>query len=373
MPQEVAMFYPLAWLSAAPPPTSPPPHSIDPVEQSAARLGSDQLASVGQVNAPVLAPQPQRATFSPATQRVGEAMLRQGHQGEAVKQLQARLRQLTYDPGPMDGRFGPHTDQAVRQFQSATGLPVDGVVGPATWTELQRASAPTAKAPPSSTILPRFSPAVPQLQFHPIARLTDRSDGQGLVLLVIGLAGVGVTAYGFRPDLPKPTAQLPIHYPQPVYPQRSGAAHQPHPIDSPPLTPPANLFTRPAPDPECLPGFVYDLQQPQHRQALEVSLQGCNGDISHSRPALAALLNRLGTFPANHDRTGQPYTYLLLDDLGGCFRLCNNELWVTQAALQWLRQDTSYSLTIRRLDGSGRVEDREFTVALGARELAVAA
>lgn len=363
------MFYPLAWLSAAADLASPPPRPVDPVEQSAARLGAAQLTSVGQVNGPALAAPPQRATFSPPTRGVAVAMLRQGHQGEAVKQLQTRLQHLTYDPGPIDGRFGLHTDQAVRQFQAATGLSVDGVAGPATWTELQRASAPTAKAPPSSPLLPRFSPAVPQLQFHPIARLPNGSDGQGLVLLVIGLAGVGVTAYGFRPDHPKPTAQLPIHYPQPVYPQRSAAVHQPHPIYPSPGPTPPNLFTCPAPSPACLPEFVYDLQQPQQRQALEASLQAGNG----SPPALAALLNRLGTFPVGHHRTGQPYTYLLLDDLGGCFRLCNNELWVTQAALQWLRQDTSYSLTIRRLDGSGRVEDREFTVALGARELALAA
>jgi peptidoglycan hydrolase-like protein with peptidoglycan-binding domain len=54
------------------------------------------------------------------------------HGSERVRTLQRRLRVVGVDPGPVDGRFGPLTDAAVRRFQQARGLAVDGVAGPAT-------------------------------------------------------------------------------------------------------------------------------------------------------------------------------------------------------------------------------------------------
>lgn len=357
------MFYPVAWLSADLPPTPP-----GPTQQSDPGLTQSTRRALSQVNGPTPTALLDRVAFSTAPPRAG-AVLRQGNQGAVVKQLQAHLQQLTYDPGPIDGQFGPYTDQAVRQFQGATGLAVDGVVGPRTWAQLQRAAVFTTTAPDSP-------PPLPQLYFHPIARIPTGPDSRTLGLLVIGLAGAGLMAYRFRPNRPKLTAQLPVYYPQPVYLHRPGAVHQPQPICPPPATSETislpqsvDLISDPAPHPECLPEFLYDLQQPQQRQALETALQG---QTSQTTPVLATLLNRLGSFPAFHHGTGQPYTYLLLDDLGGCFHLCSNELWVTQSALQWLRQETPYTLTIRRLDSSGGVEDREFTVALSPRQLAVA-
>jgi flagellum-specific peptidoglycan hydrolase FlgJ len=56
--------------------------------------------------------------------------------GEHVKLLQERLKAAGFDPGPIDGEFGPKTDAAVRAFQQARGLEVDGVVGPQTWAAL---------------------------------------------------------------------------------------------------------------------------------------------------------------------------------------------------------------------------------------------
>ena len=61
--------------------------------------------------------------------------LRQGSRGAAVSQLQNRLRAHGYNVS-VDADFGPATANAVRSFQRAMGLGVDGVVGPATWSAL---------------------------------------------------------------------------------------------------------------------------------------------------------------------------------------------------------------------------------------------
>jgi peptidoglycan hydrolase-like protein with peptidoglycan-binding domain/DNA invertase Pin-like site-specific DNA recombinase len=49
-----------------------------------------------------------------------------------VRALQLHLRALGVRPGPVDGRFGPLTESAVRKFQRARGLAADGIAGPAT-------------------------------------------------------------------------------------------------------------------------------------------------------------------------------------------------------------------------------------------------
>lgn len=49
---------------------------------------------------------------------------------EPVRMLQRRLAVAGDSPGPIDGRFGPLTAQAVRRFQAAHGLLVDGIVAP---------------------------------------------------------------------------------------------------------------------------------------------------------------------------------------------------------------------------------------------------
>jgi peptidoglycan hydrolase-like protein with peptidoglycan-binding domain len=61
--------------------------------------------------------------------------VQQGSQGEAVRAVQEEFQFRAGEPGKglvVDGIFGPKTDAAVRGFQSALQITVDGIVGPVT-------------------------------------------------------------------------------------------------------------------------------------------------------------------------------------------------------------------------------------------------
>ncbi|MDP1922509.1 MAG: peptidoglycan-binding protein [Myxococcales bacterium] len=58
--------------------------------------------------------------------------LRVGSSGQNVLTLQQKLNEAGFNPGPLDGDFGPRTERALRSYQQSKGLQVDGVAGPAT-------------------------------------------------------------------------------------------------------------------------------------------------------------------------------------------------------------------------------------------------
>lgn len=64
-------------------------------------------------------------------------VLKMGAEGPSVVLAQHFLYQLGLLNSPPDGMFGRGTLEAVRQFQREETLMVDGVIGPATWSELQ--------------------------------------------------------------------------------------------------------------------------------------------------------------------------------------------------------------------------------------------
>lgn len=78
---------------------------------------------------------PSTNTTSPITQYSPNQapLLTVGSQGQAVKDVQAFLReQGLYNYAP-DGIYGSQTQAAVRQFQQSQNLSVDGIIGPQTW------------------------------------------------------------------------------------------------------------------------------------------------------------------------------------------------------------------------------------------------
>ena len=70
---------------------------------------------------------------------MAEPVLRKGSTDPAVRDLQQALKTLGHDPGPVDGVFGAQTEIAVKAFQQAKGIDVDGIVGRITWINIDEA------------------------------------------------------------------------------------------------------------------------------------------------------------------------------------------------------------------------------------------
>jgi hypothetical protein len=62
--------------------------------------------------------------------------IKKGSTGSAVKLLQSNLNAAGFNCGAVDGIFGSKTDKAVRNYQKACELVVDGIAGPKTWAAL---------------------------------------------------------------------------------------------------------------------------------------------------------------------------------------------------------------------------------------------
>ncbi|NIM99121.1 MAG: peptidoglycan-binding protein [candidate division Zixibacteria bacterium] len=68
---------------------------------------------------------------------------RLGSKGAEVREIQRKLKALSYYRGPTDGIFGGGTQAAVKAFQKSKRLAVDGIVGPITWRALFGKRIPT--------------------------------------------------------------------------------------------------------------------------------------------------------------------------------------------------------------------------------------
>jgi hypothetical protein len=76
------------------------------------------------------------------TQPSGNAqLLKVGSNGADVEQLQRQINEFRAKNGlpqiAVDGKFGPETERAIKQFQQSAGIGVDGIVGPATLARLK--------------------------------------------------------------------------------------------------------------------------------------------------------------------------------------------------------------------------------------------
>lgn len=77
--------------------------------------------------------------------------VREGARGAEVKKIQARLQDLNFYKGRVDGLFGPQTTAAVKRFQQARHLPAVGFVGPRTYREIFAQPSPPPVKPERET------------------------------------------------------------------------------------------------------------------------------------------------------------------------------------------------------------------------------
>ena len=96
-----------------------------------------------------------QGTTAPAPQpspdpQPSRPLLRQGSTGDAVLTLEQRLTELGFDPGPVNTTFDQSTRSAVIAFQRTANIATDGIVGPITWTHLDRGTTAPAPAPAPS-------------------------------------------------------------------------------------------------------------------------------------------------------------------------------------------------------------------------------
>ena len=88
-------------------------------------------------------------------------LLKLGSTGDAVRTLQANLNKLINAGLIADGKFGPLTEMAVKNFQRQYGLTADGIVGKQTQAVITRLMAP--EAPPVIDYKPALDAANAQI------------------------------------------------------------------------------------------------------------------------------------------------------------------------------------------------------------------
>jgi putative chitinase len=118
------------------------------------------------------------------------AILKQGSYGAGVAALQQALKGRGFDPGSMDGDFGPGTVTAVKAFQAGAHLQADGVAGSATNTALGLPSPPPPVPGPDVTA--RVTVAMVSVSgMFPGARVGNITANLPLVLRELSAVALG--------------------------------------------------------------------------------------------------------------------------------------------------------------------------------------
>jgi peptidoglycan hydrolase-like protein with peptidoglycan-binding domain len=152
------------------PPTAAPSATDDPTDTPNYQVPSQVTSQVVNLATPAVndwttvAPLPTADPAAQATATVKPAVtatatpqgsLKLGSQGDEVRNVQRKLRELGFYKGTVDGDFGEGTEKAVKAFQKQYGLTADGKVGAKTMAALNDSSAVTYHVVPTYTKLYR--------------------------------------------------------------------------------------------------------------------------------------------------------------------------------------------------------------------------
>ncbi|WP_448562419.1 peptidoglycan-binding domain-containing protein [Trichothermofontia sp.] len=97
--------------------------------------------------------------------------------------LQVGLRNAGFFQGQATGYYGSKTEAAVRNFQRAYGLRVDGVAGPSTLSTLYATNCPpTILVMPGTTYQPATYPSYPYSPCTPCAYPNTMGSGGGVMV-----------------------------------------------------------------------------------------------------------------------------------------------------------------------------------------------
>ncbi len=118
------------------------------------------------------------ATWSALKGGTSSELLRLGSSGESVREAQNLLIKAGYSVGSSgaDGKFGTGTENAVKKFQKAKGLGVDGIIGSATWGALRGSSGGSIVHVSGGPGVLKFIKVAEAQEFH--ERIVT-SDGEG--------------------------------------------------------------------------------------------------------------------------------------------------------------------------------------------------
>lgn len=107
------------------------------IDERVGQLERGGFAGLPSIPSPEIASQPWSAEPIPAMSSASASPSKTPSLKPSNREIQEALKGAGFYQGKVDGKMGPLTKEAVREFQRVHGLTDDGVVGKKTWEKLR--------------------------------------------------------------------------------------------------------------------------------------------------------------------------------------------------------------------------------------------